>query len=112
MSKTAEKAVVGQFRGKNVFDGSHASPYNLSSFQKISQSFMHPKVEKRQFLVVAKLGMYFLQRAVEEMQFAFSTMAVIVNLRIRKKTSDTKVSRSLNYHVTMIYSVLVLNPAL
>lgn len=34
MSKLAENAVVVQFRGKNVFDGSHASPHNLYSLQK------------------------------------------------------------------------------
>jgi len=77
MSKIAEKAAVGQFRGKNVFDGSRQSPHKLSSFQKKAQSvFIPPKVGKRQFLVVAKLGMYFLQRMVEEMQCTFSTMTV------------------------------------
>lgn len=75
MSKIAEKALVGQFRVKNAFDGSHAFPHNLSSFQEENQSvFYPPKVEKRQFLVVAKSGMYFLQRRVEEIQRVFSTM--------------------------------------
>lgn len=77
MSKVAEKVVVGQFRGKNVFDGSHASPHNPSSFQKKTQSvFYPPKLERQRSLVVAKLGMYFLQGTAEETQCTFSTMVV------------------------------------
>lgn len=75
ISKIAEKALAGKFRVKNVFDGSHASPHNLYSFQEENQSvFYPPKMEKRQFLVVAKSGMYFLQRRVEEIECVFSIM--------------------------------------
>lgn len=42
----AEKAVVGQFRGKNVFDGSHEAPHNLSSLQKKPTVFYPPEVEE------------------------------------------------------------------
>lgn len=46
MNKIAEEAVVGQFRGKNVFDGFHESPHNFSSLQKNPTVFYPPEVEK------------------------------------------------------------------
>lgn len=99
--------MIGQFRGKNVFDGTPASPHNLSSFQKInSQTSIHPESEMRAAAGCSKI------RDTFPAKNSWRDVKSIMILSISKLLSDTKVSRNLNYWVTLIYSVLVLHPAL